>query len=328
MSRARWRQGRWPDRPAGARAGPRRAADQGARAAVSAAPTCTWPRATWRRSAPDVTPGPRGGRRGRRAPGRARPGSAPGDRVGVAWLARHRRLLPVLPPRRGEPLPALGLHRLGQRRRLRRATWSRPTPTCYRAARRVQRRRARAAAVRGHHRLPGPARGPSCRPAAGSASTASAARRTSPRRSRSRAGRGRARVHPRRRQPASSPSSSAPRRRRTRSTRRRSRWTRRSSSPRSATWSRPRCAALDRGGTLAVAGIYLTDIPALNYDADLFQERDAAQRHLQHPGRRRGVPAAGRAAAAPGHAPRPTRSTRPTRRWPTWPRTGSPARPC
>ena len=32
-------------------------------------------------------------------------------------------------------------------------------------------------------------------------------------------------------------------------------------------------AALERGGTLAVAGIWLSDIPALNYDADLFQER-------------------------------------------------------
>ncbi|QMU76806.1 zinc-dependent alcohol dehydrogenase family protein [Streptacidiphilus sp. PB12-B1b] len=32
-------------------------------------------------------------------------------------------------------------------------------------------------------------------------------------------------------------------------------------------------AALDRGGTLAVAGIHLTDIPALNYDRQLFQER-------------------------------------------------------
>ncbi len=31
--------------------------------------------------------------------------------------------------------------------------------------------------------------------------------------------------------------------------------------------------ALDRGGTLAVAGIYLSDVPALNYDRDLFQER-------------------------------------------------------
>ena len=32
-------------------------------------------------------------------------------------------------------------------------------------------------------------------------------------------------------------------------------------------------AALDRGGTLAIAGIHLTDIPALNYDAHLFYER-------------------------------------------------------
>src|SRR5665811_345225 len=32
-------------------------------------------------------------------------------------------------------------------------------------------------------------------------------------------------------------------------------------------------AALDRGGTLAVAGIYLSDIPVLNYEQHLFQER-------------------------------------------------------
>jgi propanol-preferring alcohol dehydrogenase len=31
--------------------------------------------------------------------------------------------------------------------------------------------------------------------------------------------------------------------------------------------------ALDRGATLAVAGIYLSDIPPLNYEQDLFQER-------------------------------------------------------
>jgi len=31
--------------------------------------------------------------------------------------------------------------------------------------------------------------------------------------------------------------------------------------------------SLDRGGTCAIAGIYLTDIPALNYDRHLFQER-------------------------------------------------------
>jgi propanol-preferring alcohol dehydrogenase len=35
----------------------------------------------------------------------------------------------------------------------------------------------------------------------------------------------------------------------------------------------PGLAALDRGGTLAVAGIYLSDIPALSYDRYLFQER-------------------------------------------------------
>ena len=32
-------------------------------------------------------------------------------------------------------------------------------------------------------------------------------------------------------------------------------------------------AALDRGGTLAVAGIHLSDIPALNYERHLFEER-------------------------------------------------------
>ena len=35
----------------------------------------------------------------------------------------------------------------------------------------------------------------------------------------------------------------------------------------------PGLAALDRGGTLAIAGIYLTPIPQLDYDKHLFQER-------------------------------------------------------
>jgi alcohol dehydrogenase, propanol-preferring len=35
----------------------------------------------------------------------------------------------------------------------------------------------------------------------------------------------------------------------------------------------PALAALDRGGTLAVAGIYLSDIPALHYQDHLFEER-------------------------------------------------------
>jgi propanol-preferring alcohol dehydrogenase len=32
--------------------------------------------------------------------------------------------------------------------------------------------------------------------------------------------------------------------------------------------------ALDRGGTCAIAGIYLTDLPSLNYERELFQERN------------------------------------------------------
>jgi alcohol dehydrogenase, propanol-preferring len=35
----------------------------------------------------------------------------------------------------------------------------------------------------------------------------------------------------------------------------------------------PALAALDRGGTLSIAGIYLSDIPVMNYDRYLFQER-------------------------------------------------------
>ena len=35
----------------------------------------------------------------------------------------------------------------------------------------------------------------------------------------------------------------------------------------------PALAALDRGGTLAIAGIHLSDVPPLNYEANLFEER-------------------------------------------------------
>jgi propanol-preferring alcohol dehydrogenase len=35
----------------------------------------------------------------------------------------------------------------------------------------------------------------------------------------------------------------------------------------------PALAALDRGGTLAIAGIYLSDIPPLRYQEHLFEER-------------------------------------------------------
>jgi propanol-preferring alcohol dehydrogenase len=37
----------------------------------------------------------------------------------------------------------------------------------------------------------------------------------------------------------------------------------------------PSCMeALDRGGVLSIAGIYLTDIPSLNYEKHLFEERE------------------------------------------------------
>jgi propanol-preferring alcohol dehydrogenase len=32
--------------------------------------------------------------------------------------------------------------------------------------------------------------------------------------------------------------------------------------------------ALDRGGVLAIAGIHLSDVPALNYESELFYERE------------------------------------------------------
>src|SRR5664280_3397512 len=35
----------------------------------------------------------------------------------------------------------------------------------------------------------------------------------------------------------------------------------------------PALAALERGGTLAIAGIHLTDIPTLDYQKHLFEER-------------------------------------------------------
>ena len=60
--------------------------------------------------------------------------------------------------------------------------------------------------------------------------------------------------------------------------------------------------ALDRGGTLAVAGIWLSDIPALNYADELFQERKLRSVTANTRSRRRGVPRAGRAIRA--RAPR------------------------
>ena len=57
--------------------------------------------------------------------------------------------------------------------------------------------------------------------------------------------------------------------------------------------------ALDQGGTLAVAGIHLSDIPSISLRRRAVPREAAPQRHRQHPGRRRGVPSAGCPAAHP-----------------------------
>ena len=61
----------------------------------------------------------------------------------------------------------------------------------------------------------------------------------------------------------------------------------------------PALAALDRGGTLAVAGIYLSDVPALDYQRPPLRGADAAERDGEHPARRGGVPRRGGPDPAP-----------------------------
>ena len=59
--------------------------------------------------------------------------------------------------------------------------------------------------------------------------------------------------------------------------------------------------ALDRGGTLAIAGIHLTDIPPLDYADDLFEERQL--RSVTANTRRDGEELLALAAADPDRAP-------------------------
>ena len=82
--------------------------------------------------------------------------------------------------------------------------------------------------------------------------------------------------------------------------------------------------ALDRGGTLAVAGIHLTDIPGLDYADELFREKQL--RSVTANTRADGEEFLRLAAALARPADDdPGRSARRTAPWPTWPRTGSPA---
>ncbi len=104
------------------------------------------------------------------------------NRVGIAWPRRTCGVCPVLPARRRVPLSTVDVHgpgrRWGLRRVLHRGRLRLP------AARRVLRRRTRAAALRGDHRIPGAAPGGAAArgPARGGAS---APRRTWPPRLRS-----------------------------------------------------------------------------------------------------------------------------------------------
>ena len=87
--------------------------------------------------------------------------------------------------------------------------------------------------------------------------------------------------------------------------------------------------ALDQGGTLAVAGIHLSDIPALELLADeLFREKQlrSVTANTRADGEEFLRLAAGAAHPADDDAAAPW--PKPTRRWPTWPPTGSPAPPC
>ena len=85
----------------------------------------------------------------------------------------------------------------------------------------------------------------------------------------------------------------------------------------------PALAALDRGGTLAIAGIHLSDVPAARLPAPPLRGADAPERDGEHPARRRGIPGRGGAHRRARHDDAAIRWTAPTRRCATWPTTGS-----
>ena len=227
-------------------------------------------------------------------------GRRPGRR-GVA--GRHRRHLPVLPARARRTCACTRVHRLGRRRWLRRRLPGRRALRLP-AARHVRRRAGRAAAVRRDHRLPRPAarRRATGRPRWASTASARSAHLTAQLALRqglrvhvlTRGDRNRALARGSGSTPSAGAADAAARTPRRRDPLR----------ARPASWCRSRSRALDRGGTLAVAGIWLSDIPAPGLRRRAVPGTAAAQRHRQHPRRRRGVPAAGRAGSASG-PPRP-----------------------
>ena len=185
--------------------------------------------------------------------------------------APHLWLVPLLSSRRREPLPRPPVHGLGRRRWLCRVR-RRGRGLRLRRARRVLRRGGGAAAVRRDHRLPGAAPGGV---AQGRTAGHLRVRRIGAPRGpgghvRGRHGPG---VHPVGRGQAPRRRAGGDLGRATPSSNRPSRSTRPSCSRRRARSSSPRSRALDRGGTVAVAGIHLSDLPPLRYAEHLFQER-------------------------------------------------------
>ena len=82
-------------------------------------------------------------------------------------------------------------------------------------------------------------------------------------------------------------------------------------------------AALDRGGTLAVAGIHLTDIPRLHYQDAPVRGAPVAQRHREHATATARSCSRWRRRSRSGPPSCRTRSSRPIARSPTSPTTGS-----
>ena len=271
---------------------------------------------------------PRGGRAWSTRSGPGAAGSRVGDRVGIAWLRQHLRAVPVLPARRENLCrrPAFtGWDADGGYAEYAVVAEALRLPAARTA---FDDDAGGAAAVRRDHRLPGAAPG---RAAARRPAGHLRLRRLGPPRRAGRARRGRdgARADPVGARPGGSPSSSAPRRPAAPTTRRPSRSTPPSCSPRPATLVPVALRALDRGGTLAVAGIHLSDDPAAaTTPTHLFQERELRSVTANTRADGEEFLAAGRPGSRSGSTTAVPVRPRPTGRSPTWPPTASPAPPC
>ena len=237
----------------------------------------------------------------------ARPGSRVGDRIGVPWLGRTDGTCRFC--RRGQENLCLraDVHRLG------RATAATPTPAwstrryAYRLPDALDDEQAApllCAGIIGYRALR-LRRGAAGRPAR---HLRLRRQRAPDRADRAAPGAARARADPRRGQPPAGRPSSAPTR---------------SATPADeppepldgAILFAPAgelvpvaLRALDRGGTLAVAGIWLSDVPASELRRRAVRGAAPAQRHGEHPRGRRGVPARWRTGSASARRRSPTRS--------------------